>query len=775
MATATTAPAPPPPAPWWLPWLGLAGWVGGGVGLWFLAKTAGWNTGSVVLAGCVWVAVLALAAAATGELGRLFGPVFWYEMTRLGRKKSTFYLRWLYVVAVMGLLGFMYLVWLEDYARTSHGGSSGPPTGSMVRGAFCLFLTCVVALAGVFAVGRKRPRVMIGGLLAVGLLVVGGGVILVVDSGSGGSLVQSNEMSKFANSFFGTFMVLQYLVVSFLTPAYVAGCITDEKERKTLEFLLATDLRSREIVFGKLAARVTKLLMYVLAGLPVVAFLQLFGGIDPNILLAGVAVTLITVLALAALSVYFSTTLKRARDAIALTYLAAFVYIVGTGFLAGYMLYLEISVGMSGGSWVVDIFGYLVDLYPMVQFFRPITDWLAAGNVPYALFKLMVGTGLGSGGFSYDSLTDEFAKFALFWLVVGGLLFLYAVARLRPIALGHNLVAKSAAEGGGKKGRKRVPSNRPVCGDDPMFWKEVFVDGGMKGGAAGWVLGALIIGLVFMIPLIIAHQTLWEPSWSGNFSGHWRDFVHGINVWCRGATGVLGGLLLLGAAVRGSGCVSGERDKDTWISLVGTPLGAWEMLRGKWLGCILGLRRGYFVLLLVWAFSLLVGAAPLGLILLDLIHLAVYVSAFAWIGILFSIRATTTLRATIRSLLVALFVVGGFWVVFMLCCIAPLELMLSSRSTPDMKAVFQLLAGLTPPLVMGWLPLDPTDDRGDLGLFDPDDDGIGLLAPVFGFGLWCLANLGLGYACWHSFRQVTNRIRDHLTPARPSQDGWRNL
>src|SRR5256885_15603527 len=94
-----------------------------------------------------------------------------------------------------------------------------------------------------------------------------------------------------AEKFFLAFAVTQFLVVVALTPVYVAGTIAVEKERKTLEFLLATDLRNREIVFGKLAARVTNLLMYVFAGLPIVAVLQLFGGIGPNLLLAALAAT----------------------------------------------------------------------------------------------------------------------------------------------------------------------------------------------------------------------------------------------------------------------------------------------------------------------------------------------------------------------------------------------------------------------------------------------------------------------------------------------------
>lgn len=400
MATATLDPAARTHYPGWLPWAGLAAWAGGAVGLWLLARTGKWSPGGVILAGCVWVGVLLVGAAASGELGRLFGPVFGYELTRLGRKKSTFVLRGLYATVVMGLLGFMYMVWLEDMARYNYRASGGRSDASLLRSGFWLFLAAVVGLAGVFVAGRNRPRVLVGGLLAVGGLLVGAALYLAVDGGSGGPQVESNQMSRFANSFFGTFMVLQFLVVCFLTPAYVAGCITDEKERKTLEFLLATDLRSREIVFGKLAARVTKLLMYVLAGLPVVAFLQLFGGIDPNLLLAGAAVTVITVLGLAALSVYFSTALKRARDAIALTYLAIVVYIGGTAFLAGYMLYLDLSIGMSGGGvWLVDVLGYTVDIYPAVRFGKEyVTDWIAGGNVAYSFFKLMVGAGAAGAG-----------------------------------------------------------------------------------------------------------------------------------------------------------------------------------------------------------------------------------------------------------------------------------------------------------------------------------------------------------------------------------------
>src|SRR5450755_4493938 len=65
----------------------------------------------------------------------------------------------------------------------------------------------------------------------------------------------------FAELFSYIYLLIQYLLVLIMTPAYVGSAIAEEKERRTLEFLLATDLRSQEIIFGKVASRLGNLLM----------------------------------------------------------------------------------------------------------------------------------------------------------------------------------------------------------------------------------------------------------------------------------------------------------------------------------------------------------------------------------------------------------------------------------------------------------------------------------------------------------------------------------
>src|SRR5829696_1051280 len=137
----------------------------------------------------------------------------------------------------------------------------------------------------------------------------------------GGGTVRPKDLSRLAETFFSVYMVVQFILVCVLTPASVAGAIADEKERRTLEFLLATDLRDREILFGKLASRVGSLLLFLLAGLPILGLMQFFGGIDPNLVVAAFVATVVVVLSLSAVGIAASVLSRRARDAIALTYL----------------------------------------------------------------------------------------------------------------------------------------------------------------------------------------------------------------------------------------------------------------------------------------------------------------------------------------------------------------------------------------------------------------------------------------------------------------------
>src|SRR5437867_873008 len=91
--------------------------------------------------------------------------------------------------------------------------------------------------------------------------------------------VTSAQTAEFARSFFLWYTGVQLAAVILLTPAYVATAIALEKERRTIDYLFTTDLRNHEIVLGKWSARTANVIMLMLAGLPILAFARLFGGI----------------------------------------------------------------------------------------------------------------------------------------------------------------------------------------------------------------------------------------------------------------------------------------------------------------------------------------------------------------------------------------------------------------------------------------------------------------------------------------------------------------
>jgi ABC-type transport system involved in multi-copper enzyme maturation permease subunit len=62
-----------------------------------------------------------------------------------------------------------------------------------------------------------------------------------------------------------------------LTPALVARVVADEKQRKTLHYLLASRLTSPEIALGKLLVRMLYLAVLLGVSLPVLSLLVLMG------------------------------------------------------------------------------------------------------------------------------------------------------------------------------------------------------------------------------------------------------------------------------------------------------------------------------------------------------------------------------------------------------------------------------------------------------------------------------------------------------------------
>ena len=163
--------------------------------------------------------------------------------------------------------------------------------------------------------GRRGRFYLARALYAAVLFVILWNVQLAWLSETGGEL-SHKLVNWFAFSAFCGIAIGQELLVLALTPALVAGVIADEKKRKTLHYLLASQLTSAEIVVGKLLVRMLYVVVLLGVSLPVLSLLVLLGGIDPWLVVLACGATLSTAWFLASLSIWVSTIARRPRDAL---------------------------------------------------------------------------------------------------------------------------------------------------------------------------------------------------------------------------------------------------------------------------------------------------------------------------------------------------------------------------------------------------------------------------------------------------------------------------
>jgi ABC-type Na+ efflux pump permease subunit len=541
-------------------------------------------------------------------------------------------------------------------------------------------------------------------------------------------------MARFAENFCYTFLAAQFLAVALLTPAYVAGAVAEEKDRRTLEFLLATDLRDREIVLGKMASRVANLLLLVLTGLPILSLTQLWGGVDFGLLLAAFVCTGLTLLSLSAVSMVASVYCRKAREAVVLTYLIAFGY-----------------VGIS-------VLVHLLTLFP-----RIIAVELTRGAHPYTVGDLVTAIGAGNPGlFAFglygdvrtgvplqESLTGRTSHYAIFHLLVTVIFTGWAVLRLRPLALLDGPVKAKPR----RRWRWRL-GWRPRPGRRPLLWKEVWAEPGLTFNWFGKAILLLIVLASFVPAVWLAADFVRRSGDSWEFTV--PQLARPINVWVRVVGTLVACLTLLGVAVRAASSISGERDRQTFDSLLTAPVESNSLLFAKWLGSVLSVRRAWLWLCLVWVLGSATGGLYGPTVPWLLLAWAVYAGFLAVLGLWFSMTCKTTLRATVWTLLSAAALGVGHWYLWMVFCL-PLRL---HEDAFAWVVRFQMY-GLTPPLSLAWLAFRGDDVQSTvIGLRTTDgDDPMGaLLCLVGGLALWSTA----GYVLWRlaarRFRVLTGRV-----------------
>ncbi|MGC8641259.1 MAG: ABC transporter permease, partial [Isosphaeraceae bacterium] len=435
------------------------------------------------------------------------------------------------------------------------------------------------------AARRKRSFVIrtLIGLFLLYLLIMPGSRPYLGNASSNDWEYSAEQMALLGTSLFGNVVWLQALVILLMTPAIVAGCIVEDRQRKVLSYLLASPLSVAEIVLGKLAARLVNLVVLVAVGLPVVSIALFLGGVVPWEVWLCYGLSFSTVYFLAGVSIFASAFSERPRDAIVRAYA-----------IEGIWLALPL---------VEQTCRDLGDMYArVVDSISPVTDWLTGSTPSLLLFRSAVAPG--------NRLIEESLWMLGLQVLYGTVLLGWVTIRLRPVEKGSRLWGLGWLDARKRNQPRRLFTRRP-CGDAPMIWKEC--GGTISAPGLLRLVLLIILGLGATAGLGYWVYAMGLPAFQevreyGYGAGEIQTYRETMSVSVRIFTTVLyilSGLLLAAAAATG---VTSEREKDTWVSLTATPLSGPEILQGKMLGAVWRVRLPLGALLLVWLIGLVCGA-----------------------------------------------------------------------------------------------------------------------------------------------------------------------
>jgi ABC-type transport system involved in multi-copper enzyme maturation permease subunit len=127
--------------------------------------------------------------------------------------------------------------------------------------------------------------------------------------------------SGVARRLFDLFFLGQFFLVALVAPAFAAGSITGEKERKTYEMLLASPLEPTTILVGKLLSSLSYLVLIILSSLPLMMLCFLLGGILLSEIARAYIVLLLAAGTFGLMSVACSSLFRRTSSALVVSYL----------------------------------------------------------------------------------------------------------------------------------------------------------------------------------------------------------------------------------------------------------------------------------------------------------------------------------------------------------------------------------------------------------------------------------------------------------------------
>lgn len=227
---------------------------------------------------------------------------------------------------------------------------------------------------------------------------------------------------------------IELLLIIFIAPAFTAGAITGERERKTYDLLQTTLLPNSSFVTGKLESALSYILLLLLAAIPLQSIAFLFGGVSELELGMAFIILAVTAVALGTVGMFFSSSVERTLTASVRAYTVALVVTFGIPLVLSVLLNFYGNALTGVGTGIKDapvLEAGLIYLGLLLTSLNPIATGIFTQYMLIEYRELgFVTVPLSSDG-SLIPLVSPWISFTIIYLMTSAILILLSVRRMR--------------------------------------------------------------------------------------------------------------------------------------------------------------------------------------------------------------------------------------------------------------------------------------------------------------------------------------------------------
>lgn len=207
--------------------------------------------------------------------------------------------------------------------------------------------------------GLRERRIFV--IQTIYLILLGLVTLIFLMTVAGQSQSDPAQLANAGRDFFNVQFWMQFVMVVLITPSLTCGLLSTEKERHSLEMLLASRLNAADIVLGKLGFALCFMFLLLFSAMPLTALIFFVGGVSPGQFGEAYFHLSLAVLITAQIGLTFSAREQKTAHA----------------------------TNQSYGLVVIGLIGFSIFIYPFFLILAPTANWWE--HAPELILLLEIG------------------------------------------------------------------------------------------------------------------------------------------------------------------------------------------------------------------------------------------------------------------------------------------------------------------------------------------------------------------------------------------------